>query len=117
MNVIGTRPDRWWKDRHAAIERLVDQVERWIAETGDDVTLVLERAPSPPISSPLVEIAHAPRPGPDAADDEIVRLLRADDHPEEIQVVTSDNALADQARSFNATIVPASAFRSRIEES
>ena len=117
MNVIGTRPDRWWKDRHAAIERLVDQLERWIAETGDDVTLVLERAPSPPISSPLVEIAHAPRPGPDAADDEIVRLLRADDHPEEIQVVTSDNALADQARSFNATIVPASAFRSRIEES
>src|SRR5437660_1180627 len=46
MNVIGTRPDGWWKDRHAAMARLVDQLERWTAATGDDVTVVFERAPS-----------------------------------------------------------------------
>ena len=28
MNVIGTRPDAWWKDRHAAMVRLVDLLER-----------------------------------------------------------------------------------------
>jgi uncharacterized protein YaiI (UPF0178 family) len=116
MNVIGTRPDRWWKDRHGAILRLIDEVERWVAASGEDVTLVLERPPSPPIASPVIEIAHAPRAGPDAADDEIVRRLRAEEHPEQVYVVTSDNKLADQARSFDATVVPASSFRSRIEE-
>ena len=33
MNVIGTRPDAWWKDRHGAMVRLVDQLERWSAAT------------------------------------------------------------------------------------
>ena len=29
MNVIGSRPDGWWRDRAGAIERLVDRVDRW----------------------------------------------------------------------------------------
>ena len=116
MNVIGTRPDRWWKDRPAAMLRLVDQLERWVAAEGEDVTVVFERPPSPPIASPLVEIAHAPRPGPNSADDEIVRLLRADPHPEQVRVVTSDHALADQVRFLNATVEPAESFRRRLDE-
>jgi predicted RNA-binding protein with PIN domain len=116
MNVIGTRPDGWWKDRHGAMVRLVDQLERFVASTGDDVTVVFERPPSPPIESPVVEIASAPKPRPNAADDEIVRLLKEDPDPEEIRVVTSDRALADQARFLNATIEPAEAFRRQIEE-
>jgi predicted RNA-binding protein with PIN domain len=116
MNVIGTRPDGWWKDRHGAMVRLVDQLERFVASTGDDVTVVFERPPSPPIKSPVVEIASAPKPRPNAADDEIVRLLKEDPDPEEIRVVTSDRALADQARFLNATIEPAEAFRRQIEE-
>jgi len=116
MNVIGTRPDGWWKDRHGAMVRLVDQLERFVASTGDDVTVAFERPPSPPIESPVVEIASAPKPRPNAADDEIVRLLKEDPDPEEIRVVTSDRALADQARFLNATIEPAEAFRRQIEE-
>src|SRR5882762_7769213 len=91
MNVIGTRPDGWWRDRHAAMVRLVDELERWVAATGEDVTAVFERPPSPPISSPTIEIAHAPRPGRNAADDEIVRRLRADPDPARFRVVTSDH--------------------------
>ena len=115
MNVIGSRPDGWWKDRHAAMVRLVDQLERFASATGHDVTVVFERRPKPPIVSPVVEIAHAPRPRPNAADDEIVRRLREDPDPEGIRVVTSDRALADQARFLNATVEPAEAFRRQIE--
>ena len=116
MNVIGTRPDGWWKDRHGAMVRLVDQLERFVAATGDDVKVVFERPPSPPIMSPVVEIASAPKARPNAADDEIVRLLKQHPDPEEVRVVTSDRALADQARFLNATIEPAEAFRREIEQ-
>ncbi len=115
MNVIGTRPDGWWKDRHAAMVRLVDLLERFSAATGADVTVVFERPPSPPISSPVVEVAHAPRPGPNSADDEIVRRLKADPNPAGVRVVTSDVALADQARFLDALVEPAEAFRREIE--
>jgi len=40
MNVIGTRPDAWWKDRHAAMVNLVDLLERWAASSGAEVTVV-----------------------------------------------------------------------------
>ncbi len=45
MNVIGTRPDGWWKDRHAAMVRLVGQLEMWAASGGEDVTVVFEQPP------------------------------------------------------------------------
>ena len=76
MNVIGTRPDGWWRDRHAAMTRLVDRLERWVAVSGADVTVVFEKPPSPPIRSTVISITHAPKPRQDSADDEIIRLLR-----------------------------------------
>jgi predicted RNA-binding protein with PIN domain len=115
MNVIGTRPDAWWKDRDAAMARLVDRLERWVAARGEDVTVVFERPASPPISSPVVEVVNAPRPRPDAADDEIVRRLQSDADPSSIRVVTSDRWLADRARGIGATVEPAAPFRERIE--
>jgi predicted RNA-binding protein with PIN domain len=115
MNVIGTRPDAWWKDRHAAMVRLVDQLERWSAASGEDVTVVFERPPSPPISSTVVEVAYAPRARPDSADDEIARLLAADPDAGAIRVVTSDRWLADRARAAGATVEPSAPFRSRLE--
>jgi uncharacterized protein YaiI (UPF0178 family) len=115
MNVIGTRPDGWWRDRDGAMRRLVDRLERWVAESGDDVTVMFERAPSPPIASSMIEVAHAPRPGPDAADREIVRRLAAEPAPAMVRVVTSDRVLADQARLAGAAVVPAESFRIEID--
>jgi predicted RNA-binding protein with PIN domain len=115
MNVIGSRPDAWWQDRHGAMVRLVDRLERWAASNGEDVTVVFEQRPSPPIASSVIEIAYAPRPRPDSADDEIARLLAADANPGAIRVVTSDRWLADRARAAGATVEAAGSFRSRIE--
>ena len=116
MNVIGTRPDGWWKDRHAAMLRLVDLLERWVAVNGDDVTVVFERPPSPPIQSTVIEIAFAPRARANSADDEIVRRLDSDAEPTGIRVVTSDRWLVDKARAAGATVWPAESFRNEIEK-
>jgi uncharacterized protein YaiI (UPF0178 family) len=115
MNVIGTRPDAWWQDRHGAMVRLVDLLERWAAQNGDEVTVVFEQPPRPPIASTVIEVAHAPRPGRDSADDEIVRLLAADSEPGTIRVVTSDHWLADRVHTAGASVQPADSFRTQLE--
>ena len=116
MNVIGTRPDGWWRDRDAAMARLVDRLERYSAETGDDVTVVFERKPNPPIRSTVIQIAHARKRGPDAADFEIVKIVEADANPRSIQVVTSDRWLGDRVSALGATVFPSEPFRSRIDD-
>jgi predicted RNA-binding protein with PIN domain len=116
MNVIGTRPDAWWKDRHGAMVKLVDMLERWAAVSGAEVTVVFEKPPSPPIRSTVIEIAHAPRPRRDSADDEIIRLLLADPEPGAVRVVTSDHWLADRAHAAGASAEPAAPFRRLIED-
>jgi predicted RNA-binding protein with PIN domain len=115
MNLIGTRPDGWWKDRHAAMVRLVENLERWATATGEEVTAVFEHPPSPPIESRIVGIASAPTAEPNAADLEIVRRVREDPDPEEVRVVTSDHGLADQVRALGAEVQAAAPFRRAIE--
>lgn len=114
MNVIGCRPDGWWRDRHGAMRRLVDQLERWAA-AGHDVTVVFEQPTSPPIRSTVVAIAQAPAPAADSADDEIIALVRADPRPAQITVATSDAALTGRVHQAGALTCPASRFRNLIE--
>lgn len=115
MNVIGSRPDGWWKDRHGARVRLVQQLERWASAETHLVTVVFEQPTSPPVHSSAIDIHHAPRAAANSADDEIVRLVGADDHPEEISVVTSDVTLADRVRGAGASVYSAARFRSMID--
>jgi predicted RNA-binding protein with PIN domain len=116
MNVIGTRPDAWWRDRHAAMVRLVDMLERWAASSGEDVTVVFEQPPVPPIRSTVIVVAHAPRPRQNSADDEIMRLLGGWEDPGAVRVVTSDHWLGERVRATGATVEAAASFRSQIEE-
>jgi predicted RNA-binding protein with PIN domain len=116
MNVVGTRPDAWWKDRHAAMVRLVDLLERWAAVNGEDVTVVFEQPPKPPIRSTVIVVAHAPRPRRDSADDEIVKLLGEDPEPGAIRVVTSDLWLSDRIHAIGGTVESSEPFRLMIED-
>ena len=115
MNVIGSRPDGWWRDRHAAIHRLVGQLDHWAAEVDEHITVVLEQPPSRPLPAEQVEIACAPQPGPNSADEEIVRRLDGWLAESEVTVVTSDRDLAERVRSLGAIVEPATAFRARLE--
>lgn len=113
MNVIGSRPDGWWRDRHGAMERLVSQLEK-LARDGELITVFLEREPSPPIASEAIEVTWAPEAKPDAADDEIVRRLGAETEPGAVTVVTSDRRLAGRVRAIGAEVEGASEFRRRL---
>lgn len=116
MNVIGSRPDGWWKDRRGAMARLVDQLERWAATTEDrSVQVVFESPVTPPIESAVIDIANAPEAAANSADDEIVRLVTNDSRPSDITVVTSDSALADRVRAAGASVHAAAGFRRLID--
>ncbi|MCV7154123.1 NYN domain-containing protein [Mycolicibacterium pyrenivorans] len=115
MNVIGSRPDGWWRNRHRAMATLVDRLEGWALRDGVDVTVVFERPPSPPIESTVVTVAHASSAAPNSADDEIVRLVTSDPHPEQLRVATSDRDLADRVRAAQATVFPAERLRDLID--
>jgi len=116
MNVIGSRPDGWWRDRHAAMVRLVDLLERWAAADGEDVTVVFEQPPRPPIRSSVVEVVHAQRARRNSADDEIVRRVRADPDPSAVRVVTSDGVLSQQVHAAGASVYPSGTFRAQLDE-
>jgi hypothetical protein len=112
--VIGAKPDDWWRDREGAARRLLDDL-RAFADGGEDVTVVLDAGPPDWAGREgTLEFAIAPRPGRDAADDEIARRLAADSDPGSIRVVTSDAALAGRARQRGAQVEGAGAFRRRL---
>lgn len=115
MNVIGSRPDGWWRDRRHAMGTLAERLERWAGDGGHDVTVVFERPPTPPIASTVITIAHAPRAAADSADDEIMRLVTAAADPGAITVVTSDARLAERVRDAGATVAAAKSFRDGLE--
>jgi predicted RNA-binding protein with PIN domain len=113
-NVIGSRPDGWWRDREGAAARLIDAL-REFAGPDDDVVVVLDAGPSSWAGREgSVEVAIAPRSGRNAADDEIVRLLEVDDDAGSVSVVTSDGELAERARAHGASVVGAGEFRRRL---
>jgi predicted RNA-binding protein with PIN domain len=115
MNVIGSRPDGWWKDRGGAMAALVDRLDRWASTQGGDVTVVFERPPRTTIPASVVKVAYAPKAAANSADDEIVRMIAADARPDEIQVVTSDKDLVNRATSLGASVHPAASFRDLID--
>ena len=119
MNVIGARPDGWWRDRASARRRLVSEVASRFEQSPDGVTIVFDGRPEPGEQEAAreagVSILFAPG-GPNAADHAIVALLQSIEEPRDVTVVTSDAALADAARQVGATVLGARAFRRQLED-
>jgi hypothetical protein len=115
MNVIGSRPDGWWRDRDRAIERLVGQLDRWAEGEEERVTVMLEREPRRQLESDRVEIAWASIGGANAADREILARLPAWIAEDEVVVVTSDRDLKAKAIAAGAEVVPSRPFRTKLD--
>ena len=104
-NVMGSRPDGWWKDRAGAARRLVEQIGDWATE---DVLVYFDGAPHPDMPSPgHVEVRYATRRGRDAADDDIAAFVASHRSPSDLRVVTSDAELSRRVREAGAEVVGA----------
>ena len=96
-NVVGSRPDGWWRDRAAAAARLAAALQTWVdADPEREVVLVLEGAARPghePGGNGGLFVVHAAASG----DDEIVRQAAGAD-----LVVTSDRELRERVNPVPA---------------
>jgi predicted RNA-binding protein with PIN domain len=78
MNVIGARPDGWWRDRDAAARRLLARLQRAAERSDDEISVVLDGRPLADVPEGVhrgVTVHYARRAGRDAADDRIVELV------------------------------------------
>jgi predicted RNA-binding protein with PIN domain len=113
MNVIGSRPDGWWRDRDGAVRTLADRLSRWARDSGAQVTVVFDGRPLADLPEGRhgdVEVAYARRAGPDAADDRIVELAG----PQTV-VVTSDRDLRARAGEQGAEVHGVSWLHDRLD--
>jgi predicted RNA-binding protein with PIN domain len=105
-NVVGSRPDGWWRDRAGAARRLHERLST-AALPYDAVILVLEGAAKqgvPAEQEGRLSTVHAPRSG----DDAIVEAVRAQvdfGDGRDVTVVTADRVLQDRISAAGASSV------------
>jgi predicted RNA-binding protein with PIN domain len=114
MNVIGSRPDGWWRDRRGAMRRLVSALDDYRETTGDEVTVVLDSRPFE-VGEDAVDVRFAPG-GRNAGDDEIVRIVEGDAAPATFTVVTSDKELAERVQALGARVTGSRELRDRLSD-
>jgi predicted RNA-binding protein with PIN domain len=115
MNLIGSRPTGWWRDRPGAMRALVEELVEYARGDDVDVTVVFDGKPIDLPAEGRLRVEFASRRGRDAADDEIARMVAADPDPGSLEVVSSDATLARRARELGAEVVSVSAFRRRLQ--
>ncbi|GAA4264547.1 NUDIX hydrolase [Frondihabitans peucedani] len=129
-NVVGSKPDGWWRDRVGATDRLAVALEALAvsglpaAAVGDrdglvstwwpDVSLVVEgqakAAQDPAPGSPL-RLVRAPADGDQALVDEVERLRAGGGAAPHVVAVTADRELAARVEALGATVVGPSILR------
>ncbi|AEK40985.1 NTP pyrophosphohydrolase [Amycolatopsis mediterranei S699] len=119
-NVVGSRPDGWWRDRHGAAERLRDQLAK-LAEAGvpdpDDpavtwwprIVLVVEGKAKHVTGTPGVEVVAADTDG-DSKIVEVVAQQKA-----RVLVATADRELKRRVEALGASIIGPGTLRTQLD--
>jgi predicted RNA-binding protein with PIN domain len=110
-NVIGSVADGWWRDRPAAVRRLLLRLQC----LGEPATLVLDvaQADLPEGEHGAITVRYATRRGRDAADDAIRELVAEDSN---VTVVTSDRALRRDVEAAGAAVLGAGTLLAMLDE-
>ena len=105
-NVVGSRPDGWWRDRAGAARRLQERLLTAVLPY-DEVVLVLEGAAkrgNPAGQDGLLRTVHAPGSGDDAIVGAVIEQVDVD-HGRSVTVVTADRALRGRVEAAGASSV------------
>jgi predicted RNA-binding protein with PIN domain len=100
-NVVGSRPDGWWKDRPGAARRLHEQL--LVGDTAyEQVVLVLEGGAKPGVPAGRdghVRTVHARGSGDDTI---VAEVASARERGARVAVVTADRALQARVQHLGA---------------
>ena len=108
-NVMGSRPDGWWRNRAEAAGRLVAELAPLARSRGGTWTIVFDgpepvAATADQVSLSVVYTGHRRR---DGADDCIVELVGALPDPSTALLYTSDSALRARVHALGAEVAGA----------
>ncbi|HET7328356.1 MAG TPA: hypothetical protein VFJ14_13840 [Nocardioidaceae bacterium] len=104
-NVMGARPDGWWRDRAGAAGRLLAAMGADLTESAE-VAVVLEgaaRAAAEPGTFNGIEVVHAAGSGDDAIVG-LVAAAAAGDPNRSLTVVTADRGLRARVEELGAQV-------------
>ena len=111
-NVMGSRPDGWWRNRAGAARRLVAEIAPLACGRGGVWTIVFD-GPGPRGADPpqkCLAVVHTGHRGRDGADDCIVEMVGALPNRAAALVYTSDARLRARVRALGARVAGARAL-------
>jgi predicted RNA-binding protein with PIN domain len=114
LNLLGSRPDGWWRDRPAAMRRLVGRLDRLAESERIAIEVVFDGREHPAVAAAAERVAVGFAPGgPNAADREIAARARAAERPGDLLVVSSDRRLQAAVKAAGAVGIGSGEFARR----
>ena len=110
-NVVGSRPDGWWRDRAGAARRLHEQLLSAVLPY-DEIVLILEgkaRQGIPAGQDGRLRTVHAPGSGDDAIVEAVIAEVEIGDG-RDVTVATADRVLRDRVTAAGAKSVSSSSL-------
>lgn len=110
-NVVGSRPDGWWRDRAGAARRLQEQLLAAVLPY-DEIVLILEgkaRHGIPAGQDGRLRTVHASGSGDDAIVQAVIAEVEIGDG-REVTVATADRVLRDRVKAAGARSVSPSSL-------
>ena len=115
-NVMGSRPDGWWRDRAGAARRLVAEIIPLALGHGGVWTIVFDgtKPPRMPPSPECLIVVHTGHGRRDGADDRIVELVHEHSDRAASLVYTSDAKLRTRLKSLGTQVMGSGSLLSQI---
>ena len=115
-NVMGSRPDGWWRDRTGAARRLVAEIIPLALGHGGVWTIVFDgkEPPHMPSSPECLIVVHTGHGRRDGADDRIVEFVHERSDRAASLVYTSDAKLRTRVKSLGTQVMGSGVLLSQI---